>query len=68
MGKLSLNINDVAPWVTKSEVTEMGDAAIMANMALHEGTLPGNEFLGWVNLPSSITEAQIKEIEKTSIQ
>ena len=68
MGKLSLNINDVAPWVTKSEVTEMGDAAIMANMALHEGTLPGNEFLGWVNLPSSITEAQIKEIEDTSIQ
>ena len=68
MGKLSLNINDVAPWVTKSEVTEMGDAAIMANMALHAGTLPGNEFLGWVNLPSSITEAQIKEIEKTSIQ
>ena len=68
MGKLSLNINDVAPWVTKSEVTEMGDAAIMANMALHAGTLPGNEFLGWVNLPSSITEAQIKEIEDTSIQ
>ena len=68
MGKLSLNINDVAPWVTKSEVTEMGDAAIMANMALHAGTLPGNEFLGWVNLPSSITEAQIKEIEETSIQ
>lgn len=68
MGKLSLNINDVAPWVTKQEVNAMADAATMANMALHEGTLPGNEFLGWVNLPSSITEAEIDEIEKTSIK
>ena len=68
MGKLNLNINDVAPWVTKLEVTAMADAANMANMALHDGTLPGNEFLGWVNLPSSITEAQIEEIEKTAVQ
>ena len=68
MGKLNLNINDVAPWVTKLEVTAMADAANMANMALHDGTLPGNEFLGWVNLPSSITEAQIEEIEKAAVQ
>ena len=68
MEKLNLNINHVAPWVTKTEVNAMGDAANMANMALHEGTLPGNEFLGWVNLPSTITEAEIDEIEKASIQ
>lgn len=68
MGKLNLNINDVAPWVTKLEVNAMADAANMANMALHDGTLPGNDFLGWVNLPSSITEGEIEEIEKTSIQ
>ena len=68
MGKLKLNINDVAPWVTKAEVNAMDALANAANKALHEGTLPGNEFLGWVNLPSSITEAQIEEIEETSVQ
>ncbi|MGV8962685.1 MAG: glucose-6-phosphate isomerase [Candidatus Saccharimonadaceae bacterium] len=67
MEKLKLNINDVAPWVTKEEVSAMADAANMANMALHEGTLPGNDFLGWVNLPSSITEKEIEEIDKTAI-
>lgn len=67
MGKLKLNINDVTPWVTKEEINELADAATMANMALHDGTLLGNDFLGWVDLPSSITESQIEEIEKTAI-
>ncbi len=68
MGRLNLNIDDVAPWVTKAEVIAMGAAANSANKALHDGTGAGNDFLGWVNLPSSITEAEIDEIEKTSIQ
>ena len=68
MGKLNLNINDVAPWVTKTEINAMDALATVANRALHEGTLPGNDFLGWVNLPSSISEAQIEEIEHTSVQ
>ncbi|NLZ95586.1 MAG: glucose-6-phosphate isomerase [Bacteroidales bacterium] len=68
MGKLNLNIDDVAPWVTKLEVNAMDALAAEANNALHEGTLPGNDFLGWVNLPSSITEAQIEEIEETAVQ
>lgn len=67
MGKLKLNINDVAPWVTKAEINAMDVVASMANKALHDGTLAGSDFLGWVGLPSSITEAEIEEIEKTSI-
>ncbi|HTN67866.1 MAG TPA: hypothetical protein VLZ33_00225, partial [Dysgonamonadaceae bacterium] len=67
MRKLSLNINDVTPWVTKDEINAMGSAATEANAALHDGTLVGNDFLGWVNLPSSITEKEIEEIENTSI-
>ena len=67
MEKLKLNINDVTPWVTKQEVNAMADAACIANTALHQGTLPGNDFLGWVNLPSSITEEEIEEIDKTAI-
>lgn len=67
MGKIRLNINDVAPWVTALEVDAMADLATAANNALHDGTLAGNDFLGWVNLPSSITEAEIEEIDRTAI-
>ena len=67
MGKLKLNINDVTPWVTSLEIDAMADKATAANSALHDGTLAGNDFLGWVNLPSSITEAEIEEIDKTAI-
>src|SRR5690554_6541815 len=67
MGKLKLNINDVAHWVTALEIDTMADLATSANNALHDGTLAGNDFLGWVNLPSSITEAEIEEIDKTAI-
>ncbi len=68
MGKLNLNINDVATWVTKAEVNAMDALATVANRALHEGTLLGSDFLGWVSLPSSITEAQIEEIEESAVQ
>ena len=67
MGKIKVNINDVAPWVSKFEVDAMADLATAANKALHEGTLAGSDFLGWVDLPSSITEGEIEEIDKTAI-
>ena len=34
-----------------------------ANALLHSGKGAGNDFLGWVHLPSSITDAQIDAIE-----
>ena len=35
-----------------------------ANALLHSGKGAGNDFLGWVKLPSSISEAEIKAIEE----
>ena len=37
-----------------------------ANALLHSGKGAGNDFLGWVHLPSSITDADIAAIEKTA--
>ncbi len=37
-----------------------------ANSLLHNGTGAGSDFLGWVNLPSSITSAEIADIENTA--
>ena len=52
--------------VAKSGVVitpEMEAAAQKANELLHSGEGAGNDFLGWVNLPSSIDAEQIAAIE-----
>lgn len=36
------------------------------NQALHEGTGKGSDFLGWVNLPSSISEGELSDYEATA--
>ena len=46
-------------------ITEaMKAEAAKANALLHSGEGAGNDFLGWVNLPSSIDEAQLAAIEQ----
>ena len=41
---------------------ELKEKAMAANSLLHSGKGAGNDFLGWVNLPSSIDKAQIEAI------
>ena len=53
--------------IAKSGVTiteAMKAEAAKANALLHSGEGAGNDFLGWVNLPSSIDEAQLTAIEE----
>ncbi len=63
MDKLKMNIQHVYKFVTEDEILKQGTNALACNRALHDGSRPGNDFLGWVNLPSSITEDALKEIE-----
>lgn len=52
--------------ITKSGVTitpDMEKAALEANALLYSGKGAGNDFLGWVHLPSSISAADIEAIE-----
>ena len=49
------------------EITaEMEAQAQAANSLLHSGKGAGNDFLGWVRLPSSITDAEIAAITETA--
>lgn len=41
----------------------MQDKALQANALLHSGKGAGNDFLGWVHLPSSISKTDIAAIE-----
>ena len=42
---------------------DMQAAAKRANDLLHTGEGAGNDFLGWVNLPSSISDEHLREIK-----
>ena len=55
-----LGLNTAKSGITFSE--ELKQSALAANALLHSGKGAGNDFLGWVNLPSSIDKAQIDAI------
>ena len=46
------------------ESQALNDQAIAAKQTLESGNGAGNDFLGWLHLPSSIDEQQLQEIEK----
>ena len=42
------------------------ESALAAKQTLEDGSGAGNDFLGWLHLPSSIDEQQLSDIEKTA--
>ncbi|MDR1887118.1 MAG: glucose-6-phosphate isomerase [Prevotellaceae bacterium] len=63
---IRLNVDGIAPFVDKSAEKNLIEKAVAANKSLYEKTGKGNDFLGWVNLPSSVNESDIAEIELVS--
>ena len=58
MKTISLDVRKSGVAVTE----QMKAAALEANALLHSRKGAGNDFLGWVNLPSSIDAAQLAEV------
>jgi glucose-6-phosphate isomerase len=63
---LKLDVEKIFGFVKKSEVTALYDKANAANKSLEDKTRIGNDFLGWVNLPSTISETHLSDIEATA--
>jgi glucose-6-phosphate isomerase len=66
METLKIKIDKVYDFVKKETVYGFADEIKKHNKALHEKSGKGNDFLGWVNLPSSITEGDIKDINNVA--
>jgi glucose-6-phosphate isomerase len=66
MQNIKLTIDHVYGFVSKKSIENYKDIANQSNRALHEGTGKGSDFLGWVNLPSSIDDAHLTDIENTA--
>ena len=50
------------------ETQALRDAALAAKQTLESGSGAGNDFLGWLHLPSSIDEHQFQAIEQSAAQ
>lgn len=66
MTKLKLDIKNVFGFIPESEILDMQNEVASKLEMLKNGTGEGKDFLGWVNLPSSITEAELTDIEQTA--
>ena len=66
METLKISIDKVYDFVKKESIYGFKEEIKKHNKALHDKTGKGNDFLGWVNLPSSITEGDIKDIESVA--
>jgi glucose-6-phosphate isomerase len=66
METLKIKVDKIYDFVKKESVYGLAEEIKKHNKALHDKSGRGNDFLGWVNLPSSISEAEIKDIEATA--
>ncbi|MBP3829103.1 MAG: glucose-6-phosphate isomerase [Bacteroidaceae bacterium] len=63
---LKLDITKTAPFVSAETINGYADQVAAAQTALEAGTCPGNDFLGWLHLPSSITPEFLADIKATA--
>ena len=63
MKSISLNITKAASFLAEGAVKAYEPKVKAAQEALENGTCEGNDFLGWLHLPSSITPEFLSEIE-----
>ena len=66
MKNISLDITKAACFLEAGAVEAFEPQVKAAQKALEEGTCPGNDFLGWLHLPSSITSAFLDELQATA--
>ncbi len=63
MKSISLNITKAASFLAEGAVKAYEPKVKAAQEALENGTCEGNDFLGWLHLPSSITPDFLNEIQ-----
>jgi glucose-6-phosphate isomerase len=66
MEALKVDISKVFGFVPQADIYGLSLKTIELARALEKKTGKGNDFLGWVNLPASINDAELQDIEKTA--
>jgi len=66
MKHLKIDISKVTGFVSEDTIRSYEDKVMKSNKALHDGSGKGSDFLGWLDLPSSITEEHLDDIKTTA--
>ncbi len=66
MNRIKFDYSQVCSFVKNEEISVLFPQAVEALKSLKNGTSKGNDFLGWLDLPAAITEAELNDIEKTA--
>jgi len=66
MGNIKLDYSKTLSFIREDDIFSFQTEIESHIKALYNKTGKGNDFLGWVNLPSSISFENIKEIEKSA--
>ncbi|MCQ2128317.1 MAG: glucose-6-phosphate isomerase [Bacteroidaceae bacterium] len=66
MKNFSLDATKAVQFLGANAVNDLMPQVNAAQKALEDGTCPGNDFLGWLHLPSSINADFIDEIQETA--
>ena len=63
---IKLHMDKAFGFISSDAVKNYAPKTAECNSLLHKGTGKGNDFLGWLNLPSEIDEAHLSDIEATA--
>lgn len=68
MEKLTFSVTNTAGAIAASTIDQMHQEAVAALETVETGTGAGNDYLGWVSLPSEITDAHLEAINQAAAQ
>ncbi|WP_088655623.1 glucose-6-phosphate isomerase [Geofilum rhodophaeum] len=66
MQKISIDFSKTKGFIADGAVQQIEKEVLTAQQKLHDKSGAGNDFLGWLNLPSSITAEHLKEVKATA--
>lgn len=66
MKNLIVNVDKIFPLVDRNDFDKLQGEIGQANHLLESGKGAGSDFLGWVNLPNQITDAELAEVERVA--
>ena len=66
MNKLSLDLSNVSSFVSEEKLMGMEAEVKAAVKTLEEGTGAGNDFFGWINLPTDYDKEEFDRIKKAA--
>ena len=66
MENIKLSIDKAFGFISEQNVANYKAQVNAANAALHNASGKGSDFLGWLNLPTSIDESHLADVENTA--